>query len=187
MLSLGGAVACWLSIRVSLLCMCGCLAGVGFPGSGFRESCFLGLRTLRSDRQRQRLTRLSQEILSCRNAPERGLRMAPWLYCDGSKSAQPRFPVPAQAEEMLEIMGKANAVAIVPYSSSIFEPVRKASALLEAWLKSATTAARPQSSHLNYSSEGVFPSGFELALLAGDGQEVQYWAHLSYEVPCLIL
>ena len=90
-----GAVACWLPIRVSLLCLRGCLAGVGILGVSSRDQrnevvpgisryWYFG-PSLRSDRQRQRLTRLSQEILSCRNAPERGLRMAPWLYSDGSE------------------------------------------------------------------------------------------------------
>jgi len=94
--------------------------------AGFRFECRCSVcvaASPESDRQRQRLTRLSQEILSCRNAPERGLRMA---------------------EEMLEIMGKEGISA--PRSVA-----------------------------------QVCNDGFELALLAGDGQEVQYWAHLSYE------
>ncbi|CAE7790170.1 set5 [Symbiodinium sp. CCMP2592] len=94
--------------------------------AGFRFECRCSVcvaASPESDRQRQRLTRLSREILSCRNAPERGLRMA---------------------EEMLEIMGKEGISA--PRSVA-----------------------------------QVCNDGFELALLAGDGQEVQYWAHLSYE------
>ncbi|CAE7939085.1 set5 [Symbiodinium sp. KB8] len=94
--------------------------------AGFRFECRCSVcvaASPESDRQRQRLTRLSQEILSCRNAPERGLRMA---------------------EEMLEIMGKEGISA--PRSVA-----------------------------------QVCNDGFELALLAGEGQEVQYWAHLSYE------